>query len=82
MTGRTRRYALCVHAQGDVDLEERKVYELLPDTRAAADGYLRVVDDSGEDYLYPAKFFVRLTLPREARRALAGSARARSTAVR
>ena len=66
MTRKPRRYALCVHAEGDLDLEPRKLYEVLPDKRAAADGYLRVIDESGEDYLYPARFFVPLPLPPEA----------------
>ena len=51
MTRKPRRYVLCVHAEGDVDLESRKRCEVLPDERAAADGYLRVIDESGEDYL-------------------------------
>ena len=85
---RKNRYVLCVHAEGDVDLERRKIYEVLPDERAALDGYLRVVDESGEDYLYPARFFVPLPLPREAERALAGAcktaviAKNRSNAIR
>jgi hypothetical protein len=37
--------------------------------------YVRVVDESGEDYLYPADYFVAVELPREAERALAGAAR-------
>ena len=88
MTRKPRRYVLCVHAEGDVDLESRKLYEVLSDDRAAADGYIRVIDESGEDYLYPARFFVPLPLPREAERALAGagktatSSKTRSTAAR
>ena len=88
MARKTRSYVLCVHAEGDVDLENRKLYEVLPDERAAVDGYVRVVDESGEDYLYPARFFVPLLLPRAAERALAGPGRgaitskARSAAAR
>jgi hypothetical protein len=88
MTRKTRRYVLCVHAEGDVDLQSRKLYEVLPDEQAAADGYIRVIDESGEDYLYPARFFVPLPLPREAERALARAgkttitSKTRSTAVR
>ena len=63
MTRKPRRYVLCVHAEGDVDLESRKLYEVLSDDRAAADGYIRVIDESGEDYLYPEKFFMRIDLP-------------------
>ena len=72
MARKTRSYVLCVHAEGDVDLENRKLYEVLADEQAAVDGYIRVVDESGEDYLYPARFFVPLPLPRAAERALAG----------
>ena len=71
----TRSYVLCVHAQGDVDLEKGKVYEVLPDEWAAKHKYLRIIDESEEDYLYPASFFVPLDLPREAERALTARAR-------
>lgn len=46
-----------------MDLEPRKVYQVLPDRRAARDGLRRVVDESGEDYLYPAEYFVPVKLP-------------------
>jgi hypothetical protein len=49
---------LCVCNTGSEDLEQRKVYLVLPDAKAAESGYLRVVDESGEDYLYPASYFV------------------------
>lgn len=39
-------------------LTPRRIYEVLPDERAAKDNYLRVIDDDGEDYLYPADYFV------------------------
>lgn len=65
-----RRYALCVQAEEDEDLQVRKAYEVLPDELAAKRGHIRVVDESGEDYLYPAESFVLLDLPREAERAL------------
>jgi hypothetical protein len=48
----------------------RKVYQILPDTRAAKEKHLRVIDESGEDYLYPADYFISLTLPRLVERAL------------
>lgn len=47
----------------------------LSDVRAAEDGYVRVIDESGEDYLYPADFFVAVDRPREAERALASTLR-------
>jgi len=56
-------FALCVRTGGSEDLEQRKVYQILPDRAAARDGYVRVVDESGEDYLYPAEYFVPVALP-------------------
>ena len=56
-------FALCVRTDGSEDLERRKVYQILPDREASRDGYMRVVDESGEDYLYPADYFVPVTLP-------------------
>ena len=67
---RRRQFAICVRNKGAEDLEVRKVYELLPDARAAKEGYVRVIDESGEDYLYPAAFFVPFELPRGAGRSL------------
>jgi hypothetical protein len=49
---------LCVQNPGCEDLELRKVYLVLPDPKAAESEYLRVVDESGEDYLYLASYFV------------------------
>jgi hypothetical protein len=56
---------LCVQNTGCDDLEPRKVYLVLPDDKAAESGYLRVVDESGEDYLYPASYFVPVEFPAE-----------------
>ena len=70
-----KQFLLCVRNKGCEDLELRKLYEKRTDARAAEDGYVRVVDESGEDYLYPADYFVAVELPREAERALAGAAR-------
>jgi hypothetical protein len=51
-------------------LEKRKIYKILPDDKAAREGYLRVIDESGEDYLYPESYFILIRLPREAQKAL------------
>ncbi len=64
------RFALCVKNDDCEDLEVRKVYQVLPDDDAAAEGYVRVVDESGEDYLYPASYFVPVELPQQAQDAL------------
>ncbi len=63
-------YALCVENKDSEDLEKRKIYQLLPDKEAEEEGYLRVIDESGEDYLYPQSYFILLSLPREAEEAL------------
>ena len=60
------RFALCVKNDDCEDLELRKVYALIPDKRAERDGYVRVVDESGEDYLYPESYFVFVKLSRKA----------------
>lgn len=67
-------FVLCIQNEGCNDLESRKVYQVLPDQAAAQDGYLRVIDESGEDYLYPAEYFVAVELPDEVAKALALSA--------
>ena len=73
-----KRFAICIRNRGAEDLDVRKVYRVLPDKAAAAAGYLRVIDDSGEDYLYPSSYFVFVALPAGAKRAwLAGGRRAR-----
>lgn len=69
MPTRETKYAICVENRGAEDLEVRKVYRVLLDKEAAATGYTRVVDESGEDYLYPSQYFVPVELPRKARRA-------------
>ena len=65
------RFALCVRNDECEDLELCKVYPVLADKGAARDGYLRVVDESGEDYLYPESYFVFVRLSPKARRLLA-----------
>ncbi len=65
MKGEKQRptFVLCIRNNGSDDLELRKVYRVVQDRAAAREGYLRVVDESGEDYLYPAEYFVPLRLP-------------------
>ena len=62
--------AVCLKNGGCGDLEIRKLYRLLPDKKASAEGYLRVVDESGEDYLYPAEYFAIVRVPAAAAKAL------------
>lgn len=63
-------YVICVRAEESTDIEVRKVYEVVPDETAAKRGHLRVVDESGEDYLYPKECFAPVRLPEETIRAL------------
>ena len=63
-------FALCIENRDCDDLEKGKVYQVLPDDDAAQEGYLRVVDESTEDYLYPESYFVLLDLPKKAQDAL------------
>jgi hypothetical protein len=56
-------FALCVEDGGMEDLEPRKVYQVLPDREANREGYVRVIDESGEDYMYPSELFVPVKLP-------------------
>ena len=64
------RFALCIDDKDCDDLEKGKVYPVLADAKAKRDGYLRVIDESGEDYLYPEAYFVIVALPIKARQAL------------
>jgi hypothetical protein len=63
-------FALCIENKDCDDLEKGKVYQVLTDDVAAQEGYLRVVDESTEDYLYPESYFVLLELPEKAQEAL------------
>lgn len=47
------KFLLCVNTGDNIDLQTRKVYQVKPDQQATSHGHVRVVDDSGEDYLYP-----------------------------
>ena len=72
MTQATKKpiFMLCIEDKDCEDLERRKIYQVLPDDEASKEGYLRVIDESGEDYLYPESYFVLVKLPREAQDAL------------
>lgn len=74
---KARRYAVCVDAgeYENVDLVPRKIYEVWPDPDAESHGQLRVVDETGEDYLFPAEYFRILSLPAGVDRLLRGSSR-------
>lgn len=64
------QFAICLKNKGSDDLVVRKVYQVIPDEIARKKGLLRVVDESGEDYLYPANFFFLIALPQKIERTL------------
>ena len=65
-----RRFALCIENKDSDDLEKRKIHVVVPDEKAEREGYFLVIDESGEDYLYPASYFILVELPVEAQEAL------------
>ncbi len=65
------QFAVCVkNRQYRASLELRKLYQVLPDDNAARHRQLRVLDESGEDYLYPENYFVPVNLPQSAEKAV------------
>jgi hypothetical protein len=69
---------ICVGNEGAEDLQVLKVYRRLPDQAAESRGFLRVIDDSGEEYLYPESAFLPLRLPRPLEQQLESLAEDRS----
>ena len=66
-----RRFAVCIRNDGyEASLERNKIYAILPDEEAERDGDLRVVDESGEDYLFSADRFVAIEVPAAVRASL------------
>jgi hypothetical protein len=65
------KFAVCVNnTDYAASLELHKIYRVLPDEDAAVDGDIRVIDESGEDYLYPAEWFVPIELPQAVEKSL------------
>ena len=59
-------FVICINNRGyEASLEQRKLYEVLPDQEAAKHGQLRVIDESGEDYLFPKNMFMDAALKEE-----------------
>ena len=74
---RAARFAVCIDNRGYLaSLERHKIYRIIPDEEAAADGDIRVVDESGEDYLYSADRFVEIEPPVTVKRSLLHSEKA------
>jgi hypothetical protein len=66
------RFVVCIKNEGySVSLEARKIYRVIDDVKAEGAGMLRIVDESGEDYLFPADYFVPIQIPTEANVAFA-----------
>ncbi len=65
-----RQFAICIRSEDSDLLTPRRVYEVLPDESAAKSRYIRVVDNEGEDYLYPATYFVFVDFPPVIKQAL------------
>jgi len=64
-------FAVCINnAEYPASLERHKIYQVLSDEEAARDDDIRVIDESGEDYLYPASFFVIIEVPQEVEHAI------------
>ncbi len=67
---RGRRFAICVKTDDPDLLTPRKIYEVLPDPSAEKSDFIRVIDNEGEDYLYPASCFIFVNFPNEVERVL------------
>jgi hypothetical protein len=68
---REARFVLCIeNADYPASLGRRKVYQVMNDAQASKHGQVRVVDESGEDYLYPQEYFVPIKLPQAAEKAV------------
>jgi hypothetical protein len=70
-----QQFVICIQ-NGDypASLEVRKIYRVIPDPAAATHRFLRIIDESGEDYLYPENYFIPIDLPSSVREALAAAA--------
>lgn len=64
------QFAICIQSDEADLLTPRRIYQVLPDESAAKSNYIRVIDNEGEDYLYPADYFIFVDFPQEIERAL------------
>ena len=71
----SKQLVVCVDNDGyPAALEKRKIYVALPDPAADKHGLVRIVDESGDDYLYPKSFFRAIALPQSVRKAVLAAA--------
>ena len=69
------KLVVCIKNEGyEASLERRKIYSVLPDGQAKRHKLLRVIDESGEDYLYPDEYFLSVALPQATRQAVLAAA--------
>ena len=69
-----KKFVVCLRNTGyEVSLERRKIYQVLPDPDAAKHRQISVIDESGDDYLYPASYFTPIELPKPVRKAVLAS---------
>jgi hypothetical protein len=64
------KFAVCIFADENALLTPRRIYQVLPDEKAERSDYIRIIDDEGEDYLYPKKYFVFMPIPQDVEKAL------------
>lgn len=65
-------FVICINNQDySASLEVRKIYQVLPDMKANAHNLIRIIDESGEDYLYPNRYFIPIELPESVKQVLA-----------
>ena len=70
----SHHFAMCLrNTDYEASLEPRKLYKVLPDANAEKQAMIRVIDESGEDYLYPADWFIRMPLPESIEQKIASS---------
>jgi len=68
-------FVICLKNKGyEASLEPRKIYESIPDSTAAKHQQIRIIDESGEDYLYPTKLFIELKVPHSLQQAISKAA--------
>ncbi len=64
------KFAVCVFAEKEMLITPRKIYQVLADKSAERSDYIRVIDDEGEDYLYPKKYFVLVPVSKDVEEAI------------
>ena len=74
MSKHEKEFALCINNKDyEVSLIPRKLYEIIPDPQAEKDDFIRIIDESGEDYLYHKSYFVVAALPKKLEMALSAA---------